>query len=622
MWRRACANKKVSFWLLLFCTSWVQAIDLTGFESQLETITDAQAVFDFVESHAEDIESWPQNDQGMYYYRKGSALEGIGNTEAALASYTQAIKIFEQSTPPPEYLIHSLIERSYMKYVQTNDAEVYCGDRERALLIARQIEAQEALTRALIHMAFCYRTDRARFVEGLSLLEEALQAIEGHEQLKKYDGMIYNATGLMYRYNQIHDKAYEYLLKAHNAWAARNDIQDMFNMQHSLVGESVAMAKWEQAEQHVQQLFTLAESNPDFKDFHFFAYFNAGLVAYSRNNFNLAVKVLKQAESLYETTNEQYFVDRADEMLAIAYFRSGQIQDAIDKAADVLSNEAAEEGEQKPNLAMRAIADYGKGKYEQGLSHLWALVDSERDKRLEFIRYSSFAQAALFDQKLASYENAALEQALEINQLQLQAEQDKNSIFILTVVLVGLLAAGLIIWSVFLARSRKVYRTMAETDFLTGIASRRFTFEQGRSLVERALKNDKPVSVIIFDIDHFKQINDRYGHDVGDAAIVAIAQYSQRTLSDETLLGRIGGEEFLTILPDVKTDEALQIAEKLRKEIAALQVLSDHDSVRMTISAGIASSEKHMIDLEGLIQHADQALYTAKNQGRNQVLAA
>ena len=616
-----CLNKILSLVLLLLCASWVQAINLSEFDSQLETIADAQAALAFVESHAEDTALWPRDDQGMYYFRKGSVLERVGDTEAALASYTQAIEIFEQSSPPSEYLIHSLIERSYMKYLQTNEAEVYCGDRERALRIARQMEAKEALTRALIHMAFCYRTDRARFVEGLNLLEEALRSIEGQEALKKYDGMIYNATGLMYRYNQIHDKAYEYLLKAYDAWAQRNDVQDMFNMQHSLVGESVAMAKWDQAEQHVEQLFALAESNPEFKDFYFFAHFNAGLVAYSRHQFGAAVEALKQAEGLYQTTGEQYFVHQADKMLAIAYFRSGQLQAAISKANSIISAEEQQDAGQT-NAAMQSIADYGQGEYVQSLNQLWALVDTEKEKRLDFIRYSSFAQAALFDEKLTTYENEALEQALEINQLQLQTEQATNRIFILTVVLVGMLALGLVVWSVFLVRSRKVYRSMAQTDFLTGIASRRFTFEQGRSMVEKALKNDKPVSVIIFDIDHFKQINDRYGHDVGDAAIVAIAQYSQRTLSDETLVGRIGGEEFLSILPDVDTDEALQIAEKLRVDIAALQVTSDDASVRMTISAGIASSEQHNIDLEGLIQRADQALYAAKNQGRNQVLAA
>ncbi|MEX0298468.1 MAG: diguanylate cyclase [Kordiimonas sp.] len=161
-------------------------------------------------------------------------------------------------------------------------------------------------------------------------------------------------------------------------------------------------------------------------------------------------------------------------------------------------------------------------------------------------------------------------------------------------------------------------RRLAHTDSLTGLLNRRrFT-----SLGEDAIANAEPSNlwVIMMDIDHFKRINDTYGHAAGDIAIKDFATISQNEVGENGFVGRMGGEEFAAILEASDMNKAIRLAEAIRKKTANHQTIADTEKFRFTASIGVAPWLEGEVSIEAALDRADQALYSAKSYGRNRVV--
>jgi diguanylate cyclase (GGDEF)-like protein len=172
-----------------------------------------------------------------------------------------------------------------------------------------------------------------------------------------------------------------------------------------------------------------------------------------------------------------------------------------------------------------------------------------------------------------------------------------------------------------LARKRAVLlaaeaQKLAMTDALTGLANRRSTLDWLGRFLRVSNKDGTPLALVIFDIDHFKAINDCFGHPTGDAVLVRVAELARQQVRGEDLVGRIGGEEFVWMLPGVSPPQARELAERLR---AAIEFGSaDGDLPRVTVSVGLAQFRAGDT-AEKLLARADAALYVAKDGGRNKV---
>ena len=163
-------------------------------------------------------------------------------------------------------------------------------------------------------------------------------------------------------------------------------------------------------------------------------------------------------------------------------------------------------------------------------------------------------------------------------------------------------------------------QALATTDMLTGLLNRRAMTDQLESELARVLRSGNPVCVALIDIDHFKKVNDHYGHRMGDEVLRAFASLAQGDLRQVDQLGRWGGEEFLLMMPHVDASQAWVAVERLRNRIAA-HPMGDSGNLTVTISAGLAQFS-HGESLDRWIERADQALYQAKQSGRNRSLIA
>ena len=160
----------------------------------------------------------------------------------------------------------------------------------------------------------------------------------------------------------------------------------------------------------------------------------------------------------------------------------------------------------------------------------------------------------------------------------------------------------------------------ANNDSLTGLPNKRATDDTLKRMVAQANRSLTPLAAAMLDLDHFKQINDRFGHAKGDEVLAAVGAALRSCLRASDFAGRFGGEELLVLLPETTAQEALALTERIRDMVASIRVQGVERAI--TVSIGVADLVQHGGDASGLLRQADRALYAAKARGRNRVVIA
>jgi len=181
------------------------------------------------------------------------------------------------------------------------------------------------------------------------------------------------------------------------------------------------------------------------------------------------------------------------------------------------------------------------------------------------------------------------------------------------------IAIAFILLAMAKERTEFRHKTAAMVDPLTGIANRRAFLHEGTLMMKRQTVDCRPTAVLLIDLDHFKSVNDRFGHAIGDRVLQVFAETASGNLKTTDLIGRLGGEEFAIVLYDADRERALVMAERIRSTFAAAAADVDGRPVTSTVSIGMVINEDPTFDVAALLAQADQALYHAKERGRNRV---
>jgi diguanylate cyclase (GGDEF)-like protein len=176
-----------------------------------------------------------------------------------------------------------------------------------------------------------------------------------------------------------------------------------------------------------------------------------------------------------------------------------------------------------------------------------------------------------------------------------------------------------------LRKSEETLRLLAITDSLTDLYNRRYFYELAEIEISKSIRYSRPLSVMMFDLDFFKHINDTFGHTTGDMVLKTVAEITKELLRKSDIIARYGGEEFVVLLPETSAPEASAISERMRKQIENTTIEAGNRQITVTVSFGVSdflrktNSETQEIILSEFISSADQALYASKNTGRNKV---
>lgn len=318
---------------------------------------------------------------------------------------------------------------------------------------------------------------------------------------------------------------------------------------------------------------------------------NAGMIAYERGRAlaglgqpRKALDEFGRAETAFDASGNQRYQERLHQAKAQSLEASGQVAPAL--------------AEYKRYLALHEV-----------------VTQQRVDQQAQMLREQ-------FDTDRSNLENTRLKTEQVLKDRQVEALQrgrrwQQAAMGLLAIVL-GLLAL-LVIRQLVKVRS---WKRMASIDPLTGVANRRGVEHFTGAAMRHARAQQEPLAVLALDIDRFKNTNDSFGHAAGDRVLQHIARTCQEALREGDLLGRIGGEEFLAVLPRSAIEQAAEVAERLRKRVEVLAAKDLPPGLRTTISIGVAQMSPQDSGFADLERRADDALYRAKAEGRNRVVGA
>ncbi len=239
---------------------------------------------------------------------------------------------------------------------------------------------------------------------------------------------------------------------------------------------------------------------------------------------------------------------------------------------------------------------------------------------------SKKASSRLFDLKLAleserkDAQIQQLEQKSRLQSLQIlakEAQQQRSALVIGCAILIFILLSGVIYYQ---RRKTQHLYELSVHDPLTNLFNRRHAISVIEHWLEQQRSERQVFSVFIIDIDHFKEVNDTYGHPIGDKLLVAIANAASTIIRPSDVLARFGGEEFICLLPRISTEEADRIAERIRHKVDSTVItLDDGATIQRTVSIGITHVDFNDLDINSILKRADVAMYQAKEAGRNRV---
>ncbi|MCW8878084.1 MAG: diguanylate cyclase [Kangiellaceae bacterium] len=335
-----------------------------------------------------------------------------------------------------------------------------------------------------------------------------------------------------------------------------------------------------------------------------------------------ALELLKDNISTVEQTNYQLLIIEFYSLLSSAYFTQNNHQDSKRYALLTIELEKVVKDIKPIANAYNILHKISLQNNQLGeaISYLKSYFDAEK-KHFEEINGRQLAvesakrQSAEKDAKIDSLnkQNQILKLEKELSE---ETAMYNRWVIGLLVVCVTLLVA----WTVYIRKAQRKLKYLAEYDSLTGICNRAHFTQSAEAALNLMVKSDREVSLILFDLDHFKKINDSYGHPAGDFVLKEAANVCNLNIRKIDIIGRVGGEEFAILLPGCEIDQAVKVAEECRLRITEIDTSDSGFDFNVSASFGIANTQGTGYELKDLVAQADEAMYLAKRRGRNQVV--
>jgi diguanylate cyclase (GGDEF)-like protein len=374
------------------------------------------------------------------------------------------------------------------------------------------------------------------------------------------------------------------------------------------------------------------------------SYANIGNIYRRKGKLEIALEYARKSLKIKEEINDTYGKAHAYDLLGLICLEKGEIEESLEFFSKTI--EFAEEIEDRHRL-IGAYLGMGEGysklkKFDRALDYYERGINLANEIELKDMEMEGYSKLAEFYEKIGEYKKslsnykkyinlkneiigektsekvAQLEVKKEIENKEREAEihRLKNEELVKEIEERKRVEKAL-------QKSEERFRRLSIEDPLTGVFNRRYFFERAGRIIERLQRDDGELSAVILDIDHFKNISDRFGHLAGDNLLRELALLIGESIRPEDILARYGGEEFVLLFSKSSIEETFEVMERVRKNIEEKEFRYEGKIIRITVSAGIAGLseiEGRDIPLDELLKLADERLYIAKKRGRNRVV--
>jgi diguanylate cyclase (GGDEF)-like protein len=484
---------------------------------------------------------------------------------------------------------------------------------DQAAAIATQAGDDQMLAEVLFSSGYL-RGLRGDYAAALSELRRS-EALFEQQQMPQHALAALDSIAIIYNRMGDYTEAahlYERALDAqHKAGLKREEIVTQYNLGRAHEN----MQEWDAARSAYAGSLELAKQL-DYVRGQAYALRGLAAVANAEGNPNAAMTLLERAAPLQQRTPDVRLAAQIELARGIALHQLKRLKEsavALEQAL-VVFRQADSLGELTPTYDELATVEADLGDWRSAFDYR-TLAQGTATRRLRNQLDQRFATLKVeFDTAAKEQENVLLLRENTANEKALSQQMRASSLRTVVVVLALMLLAVLVWLAVHQRRSAQRLRALAMTDELTGVPNRRALLAMLAQLLRRSAT---PTSILIMDIDHFKSVNDRHGHLIGDETLRSMTAHLRDAVAEPALFGRLGGEEFAVVLPATDLEQAIAIAERLRERVTRIDLSRWLGERRLTVSIGVATSVPTLDSIGVMLHRADAALYAAKDAGRN-----
>ena len=499
----------------------------------------------------------------------------------------------------------------------------YAGDNARAMSYYQQAVAvaegnaeQELLAGALFQRGYL-RGLQGEYAEGLVDLRRARALYEKLGLTQQMSGTL---NGIAIVYNRMGDFAQSrsYYQQTLTVQQAAGLLREQAVTWHNLGRANENLAAWTDARQAFEAALALCREI-SYRRGEAHALRGLASVRNATGDARGALELLAEAEALQRQVPDARLRAQIQLQRGIALRQLKRPADALAALNEALGIFKHAESQAELVTTLGALAgtqaDLGdwRSAYERQREHKEIsdrLLQRQLDQRFATLKVA-------FDAEAKDRENQALLRERQVAQTALDHSLQSGRLQLGLIAFAVVLLLALTAMALRMRRATARMRVLAMTDELTGLPNRRAVLARLRDQLERP--GAGPCAVMIADLDHFKTINDRLGHAIGDEVLRAVGSVLADAVREPVFVGRLGGEEFLVVLPQTGLEAARQAAERIREQVGALETRHLADASQLTVSLGVTVSRPGQDGLSDLLRRADEALYAAKHGGRNRV---
>lgn len=530
----------------------------------------------------------------------------------------------------PSIFISELLYSRGFAYESIGKIEAATKDYENGLELARSLHDKVLIATGLVNLgAIYYLTDQ--YENSLRVLNDAYNIAKqtNNDELK---GSVNSELGILYAHLHRAEQSMVYYQQSYQFYKRANKKNSSLEALVNIGINHLNKKKYQQAIIVYETIIT--ESGGSGQNEIMYNTYSGLSRAYLQKlqpNPEVSYQYLLLSKQYMENTEQhnielQYYNEEAFTLFALARFE--EVLVSINKVEEILKNRASlsfiRTKKKIKIINLKSKTYFKLGYYQQAyniqkkrLAAIKSLRKKEQISSIAEVRLALEVKQADLNTKLLENKQSLQENAL----LEAEKKQQQQRYYLLYSAVVALVFAWLLIK--LIQDQRRLYK-VSNIDILTGIANRKKTLKKGKLLFKKAKIQQSDLSVLMIDIDHFKTVNNQFGHGVGDVTLQKMVLLGSKLIRKTDFFGRISGEEFLLFLPKTSHAQALIIAERFRLAVKQLSWQQEGASdMELTVSIGVVCStdlpDKQLSNIEALINKADSLLYQAKAQGSNKV---